>query len=157
MKLALLSCGPSLPRWESVDRSGFAAVVGVNRAVAKYPCDWWSVGDAECFWSVEPIGSPRLWTHDATIRRIGPTDRAATYHRDEREPWTIFSSPAALLLAPLLNATSVVCFGVDMAGTTDWDGTERGNRTETRWTRERDAWAAVVTRLANQGIAVVRA
>jgi len=163
MRIALLSCGPSLPRWEWVNRSDYAVVVGVNRAVARYSCDWWSAGDAECFTAVRPIGRPHLWTHAATLYRIGrehPTrateHEAAVYHRCERKPWTIYSATAALMLALEVKATRIDCFGVDMAGTQDWDGSERGCRDESRWSRERAAWGKAVDLLAAEGITVAR-
>ena len=163
MRIALLSCGPSLPRWEWVNRSDYAVVVGVNRAVARYACDWWSAGDAECFTAVEPIGLPHLWTHAATLYRIrrehperSTRHHAATYHRCERQQWSIYSATAALMIAREIKATRIDCFGVDMAGTQDWDGSHHGCRDETRWARERAAWCLAESILSAEGITVAR-
>lgn len=163
MKIALLSCGPSLRLWEAACHRDHDIVVGVNRAVARFACDWWSVGDAEGFAAVRPIGSPHIWTHADTLTRIrkeNPTraaeHEAALYRRDERDRWSIFSATSALMLAPRLGATAVDCYGVDMVGSADWDGTERGNRGEDRWSRERIAWADAVKLLADAGVSVRR-
>jgi hypothetical protein len=163
MKMALLSCGPSLALWRDPMLADYGAAVGVNRAVARFACDWWSVGDAEGFAAVRPVGRPHIWTHADTLRRIRKENparaaehEAGLYRRDERDRWSIFSATAALMLAPHLGASSVDCYGVDMAGVADWDGTERGNRGEDRWSRERIAWAEAVKLLADAGVSVRR-
>jgi hypothetical protein len=145
------------------ERAGYALVVGVNRAARVYGCDWWSIGDAEAFAEVEPVGSPHIWTHVDTLHRIrrehpvrSTRHDSALYRRDERLPWTIFSATAALMLAVELRVKRVDCFGVDMVGECDWDGTRRGVRGEDRWTRERRAWSLAVNKLNDAGIAVVR-
>lgn len=144
MRVALLSCGPSLADYPGPD--GFGLVIGVNKAATAHRCHWWSVGDEACYWRYQPVvkGLPLTWTAKDTAERIGQHTglfTGRTYQRDERVQWTLFSATAALWLACSLG-TEVVCYGCDMAGELNWDGTAEVGavRTPSRWERERAAW-----------------
>jgi hypothetical protein len=135
----------------------------VNKAVLAHRCDYWSVGDAETVWRYLPLldKTPPLWTHRDTYRRVcghhGWVD-ARTYCRSERTRWTLFSATAAIWLAKELGATAVECYGCDMAGELNYDGTPEptANRSEDRWALERVAWDETVGLLNAEGIAVTR-
>jgi hypothetical protein len=50
----------------------------------------------------------------------------------------------ALILAGYLGASRIVCHGVDMLGTLDWDGVKAGERrTDERWEHEAGIWRRV--------------
>lgn len=151
MRIALLGCGPSLANYPGPD--DFGMVIGVNRAATAYRCNWWSVGDAETYWRYQPTlkGLPLTWTHQNTAERIGRHAGLFTgksYGRDERKTWTLYSATAGLWLAGALG-TQVICYGCDMAGELNWDGSAEptADRTPARWERERAAWNGLLATL----------
>jgi hypothetical protein len=164
MLVALLSCGPSL-RYFPGPR-GFGAIIAVNKAAQIGAATHWSVGDAHTFCRLYPaLGyHPLLWTHVDTYRQVSRRFAcvdAELYERSEVVPnrWSMFSATAALWLAGRLGASRVQCFGCDMCGELNWDGTAEAaaNRTETRWQMERVIWEKTVNLLEERGIEVVRA
>lgn len=158
MRVALLSPGPSLALYPG--RAGFDSIIAVNRAAIVHCADFWSIGDYENFVRYEPelAAVPTIWTHHDTLRRIerraSGSLKALLYHRSERERWTIFSGTAALKLAIGLGADRVDCYGVDMCGEKNFDGTDEAGacRTPERWERERAAWDSI----ASCGAEIVR-
>src|SRR5258708_2739780 len=72
MRVALLSCGPSVIQYR--DTNTFDAVIGVNRVVTSYTCGYWVFGDVETYLATQPLGSPVTVTDDAqayTLRGSG--------------------------------------------------------------------------------------
>lgn len=157
MRVALLSCGPSLEKYPGPE--GFGVVIGVNKAATAHRCHWWSVGDAECYWRYQAMvkGCPLVWTPPDTAERIGRESwkfTGHTYERSERVPWTLFSATAALWLACSIG-NEVICYGCDMSGELNWDGTAEAGavRTPDRWDRERAAWGQLIQ---NSSVTVTR-
>lgn len=104
---------------------------------------------------------PVLWTHEDEERRVRrefPGVVCRTYRRDEQNRWTMYSATAALVLAGELGAEIVDCYGCDMAGELNYDGTPEptANRTASRWEREREAFEAAAEWLAGRGVEVIR-
>jgi hypothetical protein len=164
MRAALLSCGPSLSAFTT--RDAFDVVIAVNKAVTLPGAGvtWWSVGDVLTVGRLYPTlpYAPLIWTHTETMRqvigRFGWVD-GKTYHRDEiNARWSMFSATAGLMLAKELGAERVECFGCDMTGEQNWDGTEEptANRTEQRWERERVIWEKTRNLVEEFGVEVVR-
>jgi hypothetical protein len=159
MRIAILSCGPSLSRYDA--RTAFDVRIAVNKAALFAPCSYWSVGDSETVGRYLPALDvcPSLWTHHDTYRRVcghhGWVD-AKLYPRSERIRWTLFSATAALWLAKELGATRVDCYGCDMGGDLNWDGTPEptANRSIERWALERAAWDETVALM--EGVEVIR-
>jgi hypothetical protein len=162
MTAALLSCGPSLALYPG--RDAFDVVIAVNRAVLVGGYTWWSVGDILTVGRLYPSlpYAPLIWTHTETMRqvigRFGWVD-GKTYHRDEiNARWSMFSATAGLMLAKKLGAERVECYGCDMAGEQNWDGTAEptANRTEQRWERERVIWEKTRNLVEEFGVEVIR-
>lgn len=162
MKAALLSCGPSLALYPG--RDAFDTVIAVNKAVLVGGYCWWSVGDILTVGRLYPSlpYAPLIWTHTETMRQIvgrfGWVD-GKTYHRDEvNARWSMFSATAGLMLAKVLGAERVECYGCDMAGVLNYDGTDEptANRTEQRWERERVIWEKTRNLVEEAGCEVVR-
>lgn len=104
---------------------------------------------------------PKVWTHTETYRRIvghhGWID-GKVYERDEvAARWSMFSATAALMLALRLGASVVECFGCDMTGTLNYDGTPEpaANRTAERWALERIIWEKTRNVLEESGVEVI--
>lgn len=136
----------------------------MNKAVVK-GTDWWSCGDLLTFGRIYPGLSyaPLIWTHTETMQQItarfGWMD-GDTYRRCEEQPnrWSMYSATAALMLAKKLGAKVVECFGCDMSGEANWDGTlePTANRSPERWTCERVVWEKTRNVLEEAGIEVIR-
>ncbi len=163
MRIAILSCGPSLVRYPG--RDGFSLVIGVNKAVVAHSIDWWSVGDILTVGRLYPAlnYAPLIWTHTEEMRKIvgrfGWID-GQTYRRCELAPnrWSMYSATAALMLAKKLGATVVECFGCDMSGELSWDGQPEptANRSPERWACERIVFEKTRNVLEEAGIEVIR-
>lgn len=167
MKAAVLCPGPSLIEFRG--GTGYGAVIGVNRAAAYTPCDWWVICDEQTFAMCVPLGSPSVvCDQDCLARLLRKYPRSADYAWLDREHdwpprkgpcrWWRFSATSALVLAARLGATHVDCYGVDWRGACDWDGyTHSGQcRTVTRWADERQVWQSTVDTLAERGVTVER-
>lgn len=164
MKAALLCPGPSLAEYRHGDH---AIIAGVNRAVSVAPCDFWVLLDDRPFHSAAPIGEPCIVTSGAIHRRLCRKqliqatrpfiDRSQLVVESDM-PWGRFSSTNALILLENLGATSIDCFGVDMAGTLDWDsfGHAQDKRDEKRWNEEAGLWKNMTDYLASRGCEVTR-
>jgi hypothetical protein len=172
-KAALLCPGPSLAAFPG--RNGYDVVLGVNRAARRVPCDYWVFLDAHVPRDFgPPAGRPTLVSRACALRRVtrglaaGQAKWAEGLEHfpleDLPKPaswpskWDNLSLLAALALAVHLGAVEIECWGVDWDGVRDWDGYSdaRQNRTETRWSRERDLFNAIVVGLAAKGIRVSR-
>lgn len=164
MKTALLCPGPSLVNYVPSDH---AIVAGVNRAVVFAPCDFFVFLDDRPFKAALPTNEPCLVTSDSVHRYlvrkqfVQPShtfiDRRRLYF-DGDAPWGRFSSTNALILLANLGATSIECFGVDMAGTLDWDehSFPQDKRDDKRWNEEAGLWRRLVEYLAERGCVVTR-
>lgn len=174
MRAALLSAGPSLVRTYDPDAK-YDLRIGVNTAVQKFACDWWSVADGHRFIEIDGdgtvIGKPDVWMIDAQHLHVQcyAADRYKAYRFhgwdatfDEvgaSRSWANASAPCALILARSLGATEVDCYGVDMAGGLDVSGKIDGSthyRNEKRWELERGLWHLIVEWLQNRGTTVRR-
>lgn len=168
MRAALLSLGESINRLDSVD--GYDITIGVNSIVDRFACDWWSAMDVTMVWESAPLNSPALFTVQGTLEtllRRGMKLGAVVTHeahgggpmgRNAGESWSTYSAPAGLWLAGILGATHVDCWGCDMQGTANYDGTtpKHAIRTDERWERERAIWNETAARLRDRGIEVQR-
>jgi len=157
----LLSAGPSLEDFRG-RVSEWDIVIGVNRAAAMFPLDWWVFADLACFKRFLPdlASQPkRLFVkHDWPTREL---DRVAAdrawLHARERTVWKeamdltgirfSASGPAALSLAALLGATYVEAWGADMSGP--------GHGAAHPWQAERQTWNDVVGFIRGYGGDVV--
>lgn len=169
MRVALLSCGPSLDLFYP-HTPVYGLRIAVNRAAERYRCDVWACTDTKAVMRGRPIGEPQLFTIDATRDALARRDWVYEYgivtHTDiagetidnGRHPWTRFTATAALMYAATHGASVIDCYGCDMQGKHDWDGTRYEDywRTEQRWADERNVWAATVAALDKRGIRVVR-
>jgi hypothetical protein len=72
--------------------------------------------------------------------------------------WDLFSATIALVYAVRRGATLINCFGMDWAGTADFDGVQAGgNRTPERWELEQAIFKnRLVPWCAQRGIVVNR-
>ncbi len=156
MRVALLSCGESLRRFPGV--AGYDLTIGVNDAATFALCDFWSIGDAETHWRIpQVLGSPTIWTHEDTARRLGYPPRVKTYERSERIGWTIFSVTAGLWLAGSLGARVVECFGLYDPNEGCLFGTNpHARRTPDRWETERRVWEETAEAMRLNGVEVIQ-
>ena len=160
MRVALLSCGPSIASYPG--RDGFDLVIGVNSIVERHECDYWVFGDAETFEKTRELREgcagrvPRLVTDAAAAFNLTHNSGVETASRFLTWPrgphWEEFENPlpldtqlcfsscAALLLTRHLKATSLQVFGVDLAGDRDWAGRRCNGRDPEWWERERFRW-----------------
>lgn len=169
MRVALLSCGPSLDLY--YDKTPvYSLRIGVNRAAERYRCDVWACTDTKTVMRLRPLGTPSLLTIDATRDSLAGkgwtyeygvtthTDIAGETIDNGRHPWTRFTATAALIYAASRGATVIDCYGCDMTGEADWDGRvdKRNWRTDQRWADERNVWDATIEKLRKQGVMVKR-
>jgi hypothetical protein len=173
MKIAVLAPGPSLSL--TYEPSGHAHVIGINRAVLGFACDWWAFTDWQPFLHYHHFADlPRLGLFfsgtalDELLRRGMATrmqDARLLLPFEDIDPartrdalrWGLFTAPAALMLARHLGATSIDVFGADwQVDAADWDGVAMpgNNRDEARWKNEAVIWNGVVEHL--QPITVTR-
>jgi hypothetical protein len=104
----------------------------------------------------------RIWRgHDAAIARFFSTLRPLPpmppemSRTEEGVPrWSEFSGCSALGLAWTLEATRVDCYGVDLAGESDFQGRNNCWRPDTRWERERKIWFPMAAGFTAAGMEV---
>lgn len=163
---AILCPGPSLPTFPG--RAGLDAVIGVNRAVGAFECDYWVFSDAEVPQIAQPLGRPTIVCDRHLVRgfRNSPLAQHPYIDREAAGPianypirWCRYSATSALVLAFGLGAKEIRCWGIDRQGVTDWDGTlpPGARRTEDRWREEASIWSQVVDHLAAAGVSVTLA
>jgi len=82
MRLVLLSQGPSVAAWDGARGEG---VIGINKIVLNYSCDWWCFADAHVFRDlVTQVGHPlpRVFTRkkcDASTQANGGAEVRALW------------------------------------------------------------------------------
>lgn len=164
MHVTVLCPGPSLVR----SFTGFDGLtIGVNRAAIAYGCDWWAALDSPLILdpACTPAGSPSLFTSRETAARLARNLRHWAYGATVAEDvfpgeslpgnWTLFTAPAALILAAHLGATRIDVYGADWTDAADFDGVRpTSDRSPVRWAREIPIWAAVVEWLGVRGTRV---
>ena len=181
MKLIIVSNGPSAKLYRPCDNMTLDGMRGrtccVNKAAAKWACDYWAFFDFQTFANIEPIGKPILWTTrhaDHHLRTMQPDlierwdsfEKIYQDHLDIDWPgdggtlpnrWNAYSGLAALGLGMQIGAEKVVVYGADMAGTKDIEAFDReSDRSPDRWNRERACWNILVNLMAKKGIQVAR-
>ena len=168
MKIAILSAGPSLIESYGGNASPYDLILGVNTAAAMFECDWWSVGDADRFEEITPIGNPDVFMIGAERDKVYRSTLASRLDGVKVEEWQTamdatgitgvrlacpnWSATAALIFAKHLGATSIDVYGADMQGAADVTGKETVWRCSSRWDRERVEWAFLVKWLTDAGI-----
>jgi hypothetical protein len=172
MKIALLCPGPSLSL--TYEPSGHAHVIGINRAVLGFACDWWAFTDWQPFLHYHHFADlSRLGLFfsgtalDELLRRgmaARMQDARTLLPFEDIDPartrdalrWGLFTAPAALMLARHLGATSIDVYGADWTDEPDWDGQRMTGcvRDDARWSNELPIWRGVVEHL--QPITVTR-
>jgi len=166
LRIALLSCGPSLSLYRP---DNHATIIGVNTAATAYRCDWWSAGDD---WTVEtykPIGMPHIYTLKVSYDRLESKmpqlwrERQVLAFETLAEKYGAsshfcdYSCPASLMLAVDLGATSVDVFGVDLRGGNYFNGKPGALLNNPhRWEQESKIWFGAETWAKSRGVAVVR-
>lgn len=168
LRVAILSAGPSLTQTFDPD-AHHTVRIGVNAAVEAYECEWWAAGDLEAYRAITPIGRPGLYTKSTTLAQMEtklprildgrPTlawKTAAEGLGKLPATWSVYSAPAALVLAVHLRAASVDVYGADMNGDCDYAGRFCRNRNEERWANERNIWNQVRRWAESLGVPVRR-
>lgn len=177
LRIAILSCGPSLNLYPGPD--GYDSVITVNRAALKFASDVWCAND----WIYEEdgyplggvknlaasvIGNPVLLTGKNSAESLarhgipwrGETVTIESWWADYQPRtlgWSIFSATTALGYAAHLGAKEIDAFGFDWSGTADADGVVAcRNRTDERWKQEREIFEATAGMLKERGVSVVR-
>ena len=173
MRVALLSCGPSLGRsWSAEMSASYDRVIGVNDAVCDFECHWWAVMDWHVFARVRdkqggPIGNPSICGSQGFLSKLAGHSTMDFPHRwnyDSLRPldgipmtdWSFHTATAALILAWHLEAKVIDCFGVDMDGKANYRGDACPHRKPNRWRNEINLWSRVVAALNRQGVTVNR-
>jgi hypothetical protein len=174
MNAAILSPGPSLPL--TYEPNGHSVVIGVNRAVLAFRCDWWCFTDWQSFLHshhVADVAKLGLFFSgtalDELLRRGmgGRMQEARTLvafedidpeRTRDRLKWGLFSATAALWLACYLGAEQISVYGADWTDEPDYDGVKvKGcNRDAARWDVEQGIWLATCGYLAGRGTTVKR-
>lgn len=169
LRAAVLCPGPSLVRTFEGKTGRYGLVIGVNRAVGRFSCDYWSMLDDHSFAMAQPIGHPTVLCDPTAWQRVKREFPHAAQHdlvtvRDVSSvpllptKWHTWSATAAVALAHHLGARHIDCFGMDWSGIEDFDGTTdaRNVRDADRWRRERDCYHGLVDLLAELGTTVAR-
>lgn len=174
LRAAVLCPGPSMVQTFAGKTRRYAIVIGVNRAVCAYACDYWVMLDDHT-WDLAhengraPIGTPTVMCDASLWRKVQNRARpAAERHNlivpaDVKVPmrpvkWHTWSATAAVALAHHLGARSIDVFGMDWEGVQDFDGFthQRNSRTDERWRREQACYLDLQNLLAESGSTVTR-
>ncbi len=164
MKAAICCPGPSLNLLDAPPAADI--LIGVNRAILRFPCQWLAAMDYTTVKQLHREGAtmPSLFTREQTWadvkHKFGPfpqfitTDQIAIPVRR----WAFKTAPAALVLAAHLGATSIDVFGADWTNEPDFDGQliDGTQRDEARWNDEAGIWNDVVIYLAERGVKTCR-
>lgn len=171
---AILCPGSSLRNFPAAATGEYDFIIGVNRAVAHHPCDYWLFKDAYTATLCTPAGNPILVSGHGQLIRLGRMARTLPSLRGfqtlDYEPlelggvfraystWKRFSSTLAVALAEFLGAAVIDVYGADLRGSADWDGTanEKQRRSETRWNLERDIFLRMTELLDSAGVTLRR-
>jgi len=153
---AVLAAAPSLESTWVPGARHFDVVLAVNVAATLYPCDWWVAGDPEAFDRFAPIAPPArgVVTDALNYRRASwwkSTPGQVRRWCDFRAPfgsgqWHTSGPVAVGFAAMTLSASEVHCYGMDLAGTFDLDGTPScsAGGADHRWRTEAAELAAIV-------------
>lgn len=174
MHVAIISNGPSAKLFPQ--QHTFGSIIGVNKVVQQYRCNWWCFYDAKTFADIEPVGRPYLAMNHSVPQAI--TDlypeaiekfktaarRTLIFDTEicipdwpkDADKWCCYSGLAALGVAYHLGAKTITVFGADMAGESDCFGFMFKPRTIERWRRERELWNMLVDRISNKGVHIAR-
>jgi len=175
MRAAILCPGPSLKTVEGRKSKveGTDYVIAVNRAVLWGPCDYWSCPDVHTFaWLVKAGGvswQPTLvclrQIHRVMLERYrAETERYGFFARGQINfeapnlQWQRFGAHVAIAMACHLGASTIDCYGMDLAGTEDADGFAHPlqRREPERWELERRLFGELVELLDGRGIELRR-
>lgn len=152
MKIAVLSCGPSLTReWSEDLQKGYDLTLGVNTASWVFRTDLWAYLDKEVYLCFPKEKDPpmTILTHRKMVRPLGSDlIEMELYNRDNKElpPGDLrahaavncnYTFPCALHEAKKLSGGGEVhIYGFDMAVHKHCVGNKGGDRGTSRWMRE---------------------
>jgi len=169
MKACVLCPGPSLSRQVGRPlREKYDIIIGVNRAVEAFECDYWVALDTRTFGMTKVVGRPVLVTNALHYRKMCTESPEAREfrHLDPKTivprklcpGWSTKGLLAAVAVAHAKGAEEVDCYGVDWEGTADFDGkTFPGQkRTAKRWQKETRLFSKLAQILAKRGTTVRR-
>lgn len=171
IRAAILCPGPSIERFPGRDAGRFSILIGVNRAVQRVYCDYWSMLDGDLTFGIaaNPIGFPtilcdyNLWRKVQKLHPERSEKHAHVATQDITIPkrpikWHTWSATAAIALAVHLGARDIECWGMDWTGVKDFDGYSHAlsDRSESRWNREAQCYRALCDYLAEEHGAIVR-
>lgn len=160
MRIALLSCGPSLPRVWEASKEQYDIALGVNGAALLYKCQYAGAFDAcmlaELIELKREGGLPELlgvaswglWR--SRIEKAGL--RYLSVPRGFSGRWTMPNLLAAVVFRIPKGSSSVDVYGWDMSDAPDFDG-RCGHRGAERWMQER---ALIDEIAAERGVLVRR-
>jgi len=174
--IVVLCPGPSLLAFAKADAAPsaperLAAVIGVNRVVTAFQCDYWVCLDVHAGDQIEVgaiLGAPTIVAGPGVPKRIARRHRQAAdwptlVHTEidlprDQVAWGRFGATTAVALAASLGAKLIRCFGVNWKGTADFDGFEhiKQRRDEARWDEERALWTALAGLLESRGVRLER-
>ena len=170
MKSAAILCpGPSLAGMLGRPfRQEYDLLIGVNRAVEAFECDYWVALDVRTFGMTSPLGTPILVASRRHYKRVThewPEARRFQHldHHSLKVPqltstWTTKGLLTAIVLAFTRDAQVIDCYGVDWAGVQDFDGKTfpKQIRTPKRWEKEAQQFEQLRTALGERGVMVQR-
>lgn len=169
MKFALLCPGPSLTK--TYKPGSHVVTIAVNRAALAFEADWWAFCDWQRFVEDDVKYMPKLYTTEIAVEHVRMKGLGAKFDRHEWKSfdslmpevpksigWTLYTAPAALVLAYHLGATKVECFGCDWTDAPDFDGVtlESNVRHAERWRIESEIWNKLTAWLFERGTKVER-
>jgi len=153
----------------------YDVVIAINRAVERYPADWWCFGDQQVFGMFKPLGGRgdklRLFVLDYVIQKLGKRDDVCeAFNRYAVEGWLqlrekienidrkcmSWSGPSAVAWAHCLGAKDIDIYGLDMAGNCDFTGEVRPDKNPIRFKREQGVFENVFAAVRARGSTVTR-
>lgn len=178
MRAAVLCPGPGLELYpgrlfhDARGGGGYDLVIGVNRAVLAYRCDWWSVCDIESIEDIDLTYDVPIFTTRSNCDRNKSSDmnhrwnrlKKRFYEDPEFAParnqfgWSTYSATAAIVLAFNHGCQRIDEYGSPLGGDTDHDGhtLDRYYRADERWRNERSTRARLLRELRREGCRVKR-
>lgn len=174
MKKAAILC-PGRSVLEYPGREAFDFVIGVNRAVGAFACDYWVFIDKYTYVLSQTSDSPCIGTPAICLER-GVYSQVCrerpdakqftcmpTLHSWERERAAksgLFSATRALVVAYNLGATDITAYGIDWDSDHpgDWDGyhDHRQVRRLDRLNDQKTRWGMTAGLLTERGVSVRR-
>lgn len=167
MIASILCPGPSIRSFVRDEHCGLT--IGVNRAATLVSCDVYAATDYPAVMrdGLAVIGTPMLLTAENAAGILASrcpwrgevflTDKLKSFIWPAPIKWDTFSVGAAIVYAASVGATAIHCYGMDWAGTEDWDGTKAGmNRTPDRWQLERGIFHQLEVELSSRSVVLTR-